>query len=122
MIFTDCWIWKGAQLKGYAIVRRGGKALRVHRLVWSALYGEIPITRELDHVCRNKLCLNPDHLESVSHKENVLRGTSPSALNAKKTHAPCGHSYIEQDGLRRYCKPCRQQWHREYYRKKRISV
>jgi hypothetical protein len=120
--FTNCWTWKGAKIEGYGIVRRDGKAIRIHRLIWEALYGPIPITKELDHVCRNTLCANPDHLELVSHKINVLRGTSPSALNAKKTHAPCGHPYTDKDAIRRYCKPCRQQWHREYYRKERASI
>ncbi len=122
MTFTDCWIWKGAQLEGYGIVRRDGKALRVHRLVWSSLYGPIPITKELDHVCRNTKCVNPDHLELVTHKENVLKGLSPSGRNARKVYAPCGHKYTDNDGLRRYCKPCRQQWHREYYRERRVVL
>jgi len=114
---TPCWIWDGAQIEGYGIVRRKEKALRVHRLIWIALNGPVSGGKELDHLCRNKLCIRPDHLEAVTHKENVLRGESPSAKNARKTIAPCGHPYTGRDALRRYCKPCRTTWHRNYYRR-----
>lgn len=53
--------------------------------------GSIPEGLELDHLCRNPRCVNPDHLEAVTHKENVRRGLSPAALNVRKTHCPMGH-------------------------------
>jgi hypothetical protein len=117
MTFTDCWIWTGAKLEEYAIVRRKEKAIRVHRLFWIALYGPIQEGKELDHLCRNKLCVNPRHLESVTHRVNVLRGNSPSAIHAGQTYASCGHPYDAKDSLRRYCKTCRTSWHRNYYRR-----
>jgi hypothetical protein len=113
--FTDCWLWAGANIEGYGIVRRKGKAFRVHRLLWIAINGEVPYGKELDHLCRNKLCVRPDHLEAVTHKENVLRGESPSAKNARKTVSSCGHPYTGKDPIRRYCKPCRTKWAQEYY-------
>lgn len=112
---TECWLWSGAKIEGYGIVRRKGKAFRVHRLFWMSLYGPVPNGKELDHLCRNTLCVRPGHLEAVTHKENVLRGESPSAISARKTHGPCGHPYTASDGRRRYCKPCRTKWHRAYY-------
>ena len=119
---TECWLWEGAKIEGYGIIRRKGKAIRVHRLIWSAFKGVVPNGKELDHLCRNTLCVRPDHLEAVTHKENVLRGNSPGALNARKTKALCGHPYTGHDGLRRYCKPCRTAWFREYFHKNKTVL
>lgn len=118
----DCWIWNGARIEGYGIVRRKTKAIRIHRLFWTALYGPIPKEKELDHLCKKTFCVNPRHLEPVSHKENVLRGKSPSALNAQKQKAPCGHLYTGHDGLRRYCKPCRTKWFRAYFHRNKEII
>jgi hypothetical protein len=117
--FSDCWLWNGAQIEGYGIIRHypSKKAFRVHRLIWQTLRGPIPKGLELDHLCRNTLCVRPDHLEAVTHRVNLLRGKSPSALNAKKINCPNGHPYDGKDGLRRYCKTCRRNWHRKYFHK-----
>jgi len=117
-----CWIWQGAKIPSRGLEYGIFNKKRVHRFSYELHLGAIPIDKELDHLCRNTLCVNPEHLEPVTHKTNVLRGISPGALNAKKTRGPCGHLYTGEDGLRRYCKPCRTKWHREYYHKKRKAA
>ena len=73
--------------------------------------GKIPDNLELDHWWKNPLCCRPGHLEPVTHKENVLRGTGLAAINAVKTHCPYGHEYTEENTFfilknKRGCKIC----------------
>jgi hypothetical protein len=68
---TPCWIWRGQRDKlGYA--KRGGQY--VHREMWKKEHGPVPKGLELDHLCRIPACVNPDHLEAVTHAENLRRG------------------------------------------------
>ncbi len=73
-----CWIWKGhISDRGYGRYRFGGRNCRrqmVHMIAYTLTKGTVPPELELDHVCRNKICVNPNHLEAVTHKENVCRG------------------------------------------------
>lgn len=107
---TGCWIWRG-YTNPYARARINGLKKLVHVAAYELKYGPIPFDLELDHLCRNPSCVNPDHLEAVSHRENVLRGSSPAADNSKKTHCKHGHEYttmntvMYSDGSRR-CKTC----------------
>ena len=118
----ECWVWKGAPIKnGYGQYRRKGtRSCYVHRLVYEALVGPIPEGKFLDHLCRNRLCVNPGHLEIVTNRENVLRGVGPTAVNAQKTHCKRGHPlegenlYLYKDG-RRDCRQCMHIRGREYY-------
>src|SRR5690606_31928078 len=88
---TSCWEWPYATDKhGYGVVGRA-KA-RAHRVIWTALYGRVADGHELDHLCRNPCCVNPAHLESVTHTENVRRGLA-GENNRRKTHCPAGHLY-----------------------------
>lgn len=71
---TGCWNWKRAKKQdGYGCLVLNGKQLRAHRVVYTHLVGEIPEGKELDHLCRNKACVNPAHLEPVTKSENVRR-------------------------------------------------
>lgn len=90
-----CWVWLAAHsvTGGYGTVTIDGKSYRAHRISWELLRGSIPSGLVLDHLCRNVRCVNPDHLEPVTDRINVLRSTSPIALNARKTHCPQGHAY-----------------------------
>ncbi len=116
VIKTDsCWIWTGKKDYGYGRVGLNGMHHRAHRLIYEALKGPIPDGMVPDHLCRNRACVNPDHLEIVSVRENVLRGISPVAENAQKTHCKNGHQLIG-DNLYEYsyggrpwrgCKICR---------------
>jgi hypothetical protein len=107
---NDCWIWQGAKNKGYGLVMYQRRHWRVHRLLYEAAKGAVPPGYHLDHLCRNPSCVNPDHLEAVTARENILRGVGASARNAKKTHCPQGHpladGYVNSRGSRE-CRPCR---------------
>ena len=83
----DCWVWTGAKNRqGYGSQRLDGKRPGAHRVVYEALVGPIPEGLELDHLCRNPSCVNPDHLEPVTHQENMRRGLSRRVC--VKGHAP----------------------------------
>ena len=91
----DCWIWLDVKDKlGYG---RAGKRGYAHKVVYDALISGVPEGFELDHTCRNPSCVNPGHLEPVSHKENVHRGAGPTAINAKKTHCKRGHELTNEN-------------------------
>ena len=109
-----CWNWKGSiNSWQYGQVRINNRYWRVHRLAYTLLVGEIPQSKVLDHLCRNRICVNPNHLEPVTNKENVLRGKGLTALNSQKTLCIRGHNldgfnlYITPSGYRN-CKKCRQ--------------
>ncbi len=91
---SGCWEWQGAQNgKGYGVFGNGGQQVYVHRFAYEYFKGEIPQTLEIDHLCRNRRCVNPDHLEVVTRQVNQLRGMSVSGQAARKTHCPQGHLY-----------------------------
>lgn len=125
----DCWEWTGARHpRGYGEVRHEGRKWRAHRLVWTLLVGEIPKGLEIDHLCRNTGCVNPDHLEPVTHGENMRRSPASQLGAAKvraKTHCPQGHPYDEENtyvyGPRktyRHCRACqRERWRERRGRK-----
>lgn len=73
---TGCWVWNKPLKGGYGLVRWKGRRLKAHRLVYELNKGDIPIGLDLDHLCRNPACVNPDHLEPVTKKENTRRGES----------------------------------------------
>lgn len=104
----DCWEWTGKQTaKGYGQYTTRTKTWRAHRAAYQALVGPIPETLTLDHLCRNRLCVNPDHLEPIDNRTNILRGHSPSARHARQTACIRGHVDWTRlrDGKRR-CQTC----------------
>jgi hypothetical protein len=114
-----CWEWTGAiTSKGYGSIGHEGRRLSSHRLSYELLVGEIPDGLHLDHLCRNRKCCNPEHLEPVPQRTNTLRGVSFAAENAVKTHCRHGHEYTEANTYvdsrgSRSCKTCRQASHRK---------
>lgn len=90
-----CWIWIGHLNagRGYGVATWRKRQYKAHRVTYIALVGAIPLGRYIDHLCRVRACCNPAHLEVVSGRENALRGTGPTAINAQKTHCPRGHAY-----------------------------
>lgn len=99
-----CWLWTGstASQGRYGRFGAGGRVLPAHRFAYELLVGPIPDGYDIDHLCRTTLCVRPDHLEAVTHHENVMRGTSKQAQNARKTHCPQGHPY---DAVNTYIQP-----------------
>lgn len=106
-----CWTW-AASVKpaGYGQFRHRRATCYAHRVSYEHFVGPIPDGLEIDHLCRNRLCVNPLHLEPVTRRENTLRAPTVSALNATKTHCPHGHPYDEANtchsGGGRYCRAC----------------
>lgn len=130
---TGCWLWIGNRMRnGYGTtnvrVSRGKHAVQLaHRIVWEAHRGAVPDGLQLDHLCRVRSCVNPWHLEPVTRKENILRGVSPTAANARKTHCPLGHAYtpdnmyLRGDRPGRMCRQCRIQKAREWRQRPRTA-
>ena len=110
----DCWEWTGdTDVRGYGRVMAGGKRILAHRAAYELFVGPVPKGTELDHLCRNRRCVKPDHLEAVPHRLNVLRGVGPVAEHAKQTHCLRGHPlsgdnlrFIPRRGGERVCKAC----------------
>lgn len=92
----DCWVWTGhISRDGYAHFNAGDlRQVMTHRWSWEFFRGPIPDGLVLDHLCRNRSCVNPDHMDVVTSQVNILRGEGVAALNAKKTSCPFGHPYI----------------------------
>lgn len=120
-----CWEASGSQDgRGYPQISDGGRPRKTHIVLWEALHGPVPDGLELDHLCRNPRCLRPDHLEPVTHLENVRRGDGGKHSSAK-THCPRGHeytlanTYVNPKGSR-VCRACRP-YHEERYKRRRAS-
>ena len=109
----DCWLWAGG-----VDYHPGGsygrfQRRRAHKVAYELLVGPIDLGKVLDHLCRNRLCVNPAHLESTTNRENILRGHGTAAVNARKTHCYRGHPlvgsnlYINPSSGDRRCETCR---------------
>lgn len=108
-----CWLWTGAKnTMGYGGISVKGTMIPAHRYSYELLREAIPEGLHIDHLCRNPSCVNPDHLEPVTCKENVLRGIGACANNARKTHCINGHPLsgdnmrLKTSGKGRVCKQC----------------
>lgn len=116
-----CWEWEGPRDRhGYG--RHGSRGL-AHRIVYVALVGPVPEGLELDHLCRNPTCVRPDHLEPVTHAENVRRGRVGEVNRARllgRTHCKNGHeftkdnTYVYPNGERE-CRECARAYKRARY-------
>jgi hypothetical protein len=110
---TGCWNWTASLTpEGYALYWLGGRYHLGHRVAYAALHGPIVGCLVIDHRCRNRCCVNPLHMEAVTNATNILRGQSPPALNARRTHCIRGHLlagpnlYLNAGGWR-VCRTCR---------------
>ncbi len=109
---TPCWNWQGSRWSpdGYGRLRMGQRWFSAHRIAYTAIRGSIPGRYVIDHLCRNKGCLNVEHMEPVLERLNVMRGNAPHAINARKTQCVNGHPFDAQNTLRvnghRRCKTC----------------
>jgi hypothetical protein len=123
---TDtCWLWTGSKHRlGYGRINVGkGKIRSAHVVVYEIHIGLVPEGLELDHLCRVRNCVNPDHLEPVTHEENIARAT-PFWY---KTHCPRGHEHNEKNTYinpkgRRICRTCTNRQGREYEQRKKLRA
>ena len=109
---TGCWFWLGnsyQSIRGgeYGLVRVGSKSRRAHRWAYQYFKGSIPDGLELDHLCRNTLCVNPDHLEAVTHKVNMERGIVAARTHCKRGHLLNGANLVFWNKGARGCRTCR---------------
>lgn len=107
----DCWIWQGATTRnGYGMVQVDGRRWMAHRYAYTALVGPVQPQLDLDHLCRRRACVNPDHLEPVTRSENLRRGMPRGEHLRARTECPRGHPYDERNTAvrngHRICRAC----------------
>lgn len=120
---SGCWIWTAfCDRDGYGRVYADNTMRFAHRSVYALLRSKIPDGLTIDHLCRVRCCVNPDHLEVVTIRENCLRGFNVAGINARKTHCPNGHALIAGNLRKlktdiRKCRLC----YNEQCRRRRVS-
>lgn len=130
---STCWNWRGSVAEnGYGTVWSNGKSYKIHRVVYELSTNRvIPKGMVIDHLCRNRTCVNPKHLEVVTSRENILRGIGVTAKNKTKTKCIRGHEYIGEnlrtrvydgDRIGRVCRACTKLYGTKEYlaRRKRL--
>jgi len=137
---TDgCWFWTASTHRArlpnaapYGQFNDGHTTVKAHRFSWELHHGRpIPAGLTIDDLCRNTLCVRPDHLEAVTLRTNTLRGTSMVAKNAKLTHCRHGHAFTPENTyyvhrgnrpVTRQCRTCVRAAGSRYYRNKKAAV
>ena len=120
---TPCWFWLGAKgAAGYGNLKYKQRTIPAHRAAYETFVGPIPEGLHIDHLCRQPGCINPEHLEPVTKRENERRGIR----GLLTTHCPAGHAYDEANtyyyGEQRHCRTCRRDRARRYYHEQRSAA
>jgi len=124
---NGCRLWTATIRNGYGIFWNGKRLVQAHRWAYEHYIGPIPAGLQIDHLCRVRRCVNPKHLEAVTQRENILRGTGATAANARKTVCKRGHAFAPANTMlvnrkgktERRCKECNRMYvKRAYYREK----
>lgn len=127
-VFDDCWVWQGSFVRGYGKLMYEKERWLAHRLIKTLAIGkQIPSNMVCDHLCRNKACVNPDHIRIVTQKENIHAEGSLAVAKKRselKCCSKCGGNYtvykpkwLKGKSVRR-CQPCDSKYKREWERKK----
>ena len=112
-----CWLWAGARRTEYGVIRVGSQIdgtrgmAPAHRVLYELVVEPIPAGLEPDHLCKNGMCVNPDHIEPVTHQVNISRSDGFAGVNARKTHCINGHEFSDENTHidyrgRRKCRAC----------------
>ena len=118
----DCWVWlAGKDSHGYGVFSIPSKSVGAHKFAYELLVDKVPKGMELDHLCRNRGCVNPKHMEVVTARTNTLRGEGITAYWARRTHCLHGHKYTPKNTYTapnkpnaRFCRTCRREWLRKH--------
>lgn len=126
---TECWVWIGTLSYGYGVFWMDGqrRQLTAHRIAYELWIGEIVDENTIDHLCANRRCVNPLHLEQCSRVENSYRARHRglSGQNARKTHCKRGHEFTEENTYinatsgNRQCRACHRAYSNEKNRRQR---
>lgn len=128
---NGCWEWIGAKTaEGYGTAVVSYKQTSAHRHLYQSVHGLLPKNIQLDHLCKNKGCVNPKHLEPVTAHENLMRSDSMSAINNRKIQCINGHEFSENNTYYRWrknrrerdCKTCRKDAVYRFNLKKGVQI
>lgn len=133
---NGCWLWQNYLDKdGYghfwigSRIDKSRRPIRAHRFAYELLVEPIPPNMTIDHICRHRNCVNPNHLRILSKGENMLAGNNIQAQNKRKTHCKRGHPLkgrflqivYRGDRIERHCRECKRLWMAEYRTSKRLN-
>jgi HNH endonuclease len=122
----SCWLWTGKTRSGYGRFMVDGHYRSAHRVAYELLIGPIPDGAQLDHLCRNRACVNPGHLEPATARTNILRGTGLAATESRQVYCVNGHHLYGDNVIvipsrpnARYCRECNRARGRAYQQRRR---